>query len=329
MFQIQLDHHGSPDVLVGAVVPGPVLQAHEVRIRTEAAGVNFADVLVRRGTYPIALPLPAVPGYETAGVITDVGADLGEALVGRRVLALHPFHGGYRSHVVAPAEGLVHVPDGVSSHAATALGIQGLTAYSLLHRDGGLTAGQTVLVHSAAGGVGSLAVQLATAAGARVIALASADKHERARQLGAAVTIDSRSPSWVDQVREHAPGGVDLVLDGVGGEGTISGLGLLAAFGRLVYFGTASGEQVQLDARAFGELQSKSASIVGGNVLNHALRDLPAAFALVAELLDQVASGTLAVDTTNAFPLTEDGARAAHQAIEDRRTTGKVALIAE
>jgi NADPH:quinone reductase-like Zn-dependent oxidoreductase len=234
-------------VLPGVVEPSglqlrqrtlPPPAAGQALVRVEASGVSFAEQGMRRDRYPGQPKFPFVPGYDLIGVVTAVGPDVDPALAGRRVAALTKT-GGWASYALVPASTLVEVPDGVDPAEAETVVVNGITAWQMLHRAARVQAGQTVLVHGANGGVGTTLVQLARHAGARVIGTASPKHHDRLRALGVE-PLDYRDPDLAARVRELAPGGVDAVLDHIGGRSVRRSYRLLARGGTLVCYGLAS-----------------------------------------------------------------------------------------
>ncbi|WP_158841160.1 medium chain dehydrogenase/reductase family protein [Saccharothrix deserti] len=215
-------------------VPGP----GQALVRVEASGVSFAEQQMRRAKYYDQPAFPFVPGYDLVGTVAEVGPDVDRALVGRRFAALTKI-GGWASHVLVEAADLVPVPEGVDPAEAETVVVNGITAWQMLHGIAKVTAGQTVLVHGANGGVGSTLVQLARLAGARVIGTASPRHHDAVRALGA-TPIDYRDADLPAKVRELAPDGVDAVFDHVGGPGIVDSYRLLTPRGALVAYGTAS-----------------------------------------------------------------------------------------
>ncbi|EYT81505.1 NADPH:quinone reductase [Streptomyces sp. Tu 6176] len=217
---------------VPAAAPGRVV------IRMEATGVSFAEQQMRRGRYYDQPPFPFVPGYDVVGTVVAAGDGVPSALVGTRVAALLKV-GGWASHVAVDAADVVPVPAGLDPAEAETVVINGITAWQMLHRKARVRAGRTVLVHGANGGVGSVLVQLAAAAGAKVIGTASARHHDALRAKGV-VPVDYRTEDVPARVRALAPGGVDAVFDHVGGPGIVDSWRLLAPGGTLVSYGTAS-----------------------------------------------------------------------------------------
>lgn len=217
-------------------VPAPA--AGQVVVAVEATGVSFAEQQMRRGRYYDQPPFPFVPGYDLVGTVQAVGEGVDTGLVGRRVAALTKT-GGWASHIVLDAADAVEVPAGVGAVDAETAVVNGITAWQMLHRKARIRPGRTVLVHGANGGVGTVLVQLALAAGARVIGTASPRHHDALRALGV-IPVDYRSGDVPARVRALAPEGVDAVFDHVGGEGVVGSWRLLKRGGTLVSYGTAA-----------------------------------------------------------------------------------------
>src|SRR5271163_687136 len=240
MRQIWIARAGAPEVLEVRQAPDPEPRPDEMRIRVEASGVNFADVMGRMGVYPDMPPLPVVPGYEVAGRVDAVGAGLDAGWIGCEVMAATRF-GGYSDVVCAPPNQVFARPAGLSAIDAAAIPINYLTAWQLVVVMGSLKAGETVLIHSVGGGVGVAATQIAKHIGARVIGTASAGKHDEMRALGVDHLIDYRTEDFEACTREITGGrGVELILDAVGGESWKKGYRVLAPTGRLGVFGASS-----------------------------------------------------------------------------------------
>ncbi|MEF8773401.1 MAG: NADPH:quinone oxidoreductase family protein [Halobacteriales archaeon] len=321
MRTIEVTEYGGPSALQLREQDRPDLGDGEVLIDVEAAGVNFADVQQRRGHYPGGPEPPFVPGMEAAGTVaaTGDGVDLSE---GQRVVAMSD-DGGYAEAVVADADALFPIPDGISFEAAAGFPVQFLTAHNALFGWGGLEAGERVLVHAAAGGVGTAAVQLASAAGATVFGTAStAEKLELAERLGVEYPINYTEESFADRVAEITGGeGVDLVLDGVGGEVFDRSLDALAHFGRLVTIGVASGDPPAAPAT---KLLMENKRVVGFHLGNALANDPGRILDAVPELTDSLVTEELEVVVGQTFVLA--AAADAHRALERRSTTGKVVL---
>jgi NADPH:quinone reductase len=313
MRAIQMTEFGGPEVLRLVELPIPEPEPEQVLIKVARAGLNFADTHTRTNSYVRKATLPLVPGGEVAGVRQDTG---------ERVVALVG-DGGYAEYAVAPRH-LVHpIPDELDAEAALALLIQGLTAWHLYRTAARVAAGESVVVHSAAGGVGSLAVQLARLLGAgRVIATASSsEKRALALELGADVAIDADADGLTERLLRANDGrGVDAVFDMAGGAVFDASYQALAPFGRIVVCGIASQEP---NAIRTGSLLRHSRSVVGF-YLFHAL-ERPGMFAdALADLLARAARGELRAVIGATYPL--EHAAQAHVDLRERRTTGKLLL---
>jgi NADPH2:quinone reductase len=306
---------GGPEVLVPGDAPDPVTGPGQALIEVELANVTFVETQLRSGTAPFALELPAIPGNGVGGVVTGVGPGADEELVGRRVVSSLGGAGGYAELAVADAAGVIEVPEGLALDAALALLADGRTAVSLVHA-AAPRAGERVLVEAAAGGVGSLLVQLAGARGADVVAAAGGQrKLELARELGARVTVDYREPGWPERVRE-ARGGVDLVFDGVGGAVARSAFELLAPGGRMLSFGLASGE--------WAPVSEEDAAARGVELVRPERPTPEEQRELTESALAEAVAGRLRPVIGQRFPL--ERAADAHAAIESRATVGKTLL---
>jgi NADPH2:quinone reductase len=311
MKAIQIEEFGGPEVLSHVDLPDPTPGEGEVLVEVSRSGINFADTHATRNDYLAEQALPLVPGAEISGRTPD----------GRRVAAILG-SGAYAQKAVVPEAMLIPVPDQVSDDQAAALLLQGLTAIGLVRNCARLQEGETVVIEAAAGGTGSLSVQIAKAAGAKVIGLASSEeKRELVESLGADATVDSRSEDLGAKIREANDGKrVDAVLHMSGGKAFDEELGILAPLGRMVVFGIASREQREVSTAAL--LRGSKAVI--GFWLVHLLarRDLVAP--MIGELLGAVAAGELEVTVGDVYPLTE--AARAHEDLIARRTSGKLLL---
>ena len=236
--EIVLPGKVDPEGLLTQTRTLPAPAAGQVVVRMEATGVSFAEQQMRRGKYYDQPAFPFVPGYDIVGVVEAVGPGVDKSLEGTRVAALTKV-GAWSTHMLLPADSVIPVPDGVEPAEAETLVVNGITAWQMLHRVAKVRAGQTVLVLGANGGVGSTLVQLAKAAGIRVIGTASPRHHDAIRALGAE-PLDYRAPDLTAQVRALAPAGVDAVFDHVGGDGINDSFRLLAPGGALVSYGTAA-----------------------------------------------------------------------------------------
>jgi NADPH:quinone reductase len=308
---IQIEEFGGPEKLKLIDLPDPEAGDGMVVVDVNRSGINWADTHAIRNDYLAEQELPLVPGAEIAGTTGD----------GRRVAALIN-NGGYAQKALVPEAFLVPLPDEVSDEQAAGLLLQGLTAHALLHYCAHIEKGETVVVEAAAGGTGSLAVQLAKRAGAKVIGLASSDeKRAFAEQLGADATADSRAEDLKEAILE-ANGGekVDVVLhmSGTGFEGELATLGML---GRIVLFGNAARHPNEVQTNY---LLQTSTSVLGFWLVALVARRRELVASMIGELLGAVAAGDLEVMIGNTYPLSE--AARAHLDMQDRGTTGKLLL---
>lgn len=316
MKAVRIHEFGGAESLQVDEIDKPNPSAGEVLIKTESSGVNFADTMLRGNRYLFTPDLPFTLGFEIAGTIERVGEGVESAEIGQRVLALLVRGGGYAEYAVADAKTLVPIPEGLGSSEATALLVQGLTALGLIQN---LESGQAILVHAAAGGVGTLLVQLAKLKGAKVLGTASsAVKLERVIELGADVGINYSEDDWTQKVLEATDGkGADVIIEMVGGELGKRNFECLVDKGEIIVYGSASGEDFEISA--FG-LLSKMQTVRGYN-LN---LETPANMAkFTGELMQHLGAGNLEISVTE-FPL--EKASEAHAAIENRKTMGKVVL---
>ena len=237
MQQVWIPRIGEPDVLELREAPDPEPGPGEVRVRVKASGINFADIMARMGLYPDSPKLPTVVGYEVAGLVDGVGEGVTSLREGDRVVCMTRF-GGY-SDVLCVQESAARVlPENLDFEGAASIPVNYLTAWLMLVRLGNVRAGEKVLVHACAGGVGIAAVQICRHFGAEVIGTASGAKHERLREMGVAHCIDYRTQDFEDEVADLTDGrGVDIVLDAVGGESFAKSYRSLDSFGRLFVFG--------------------------------------------------------------------------------------------
>ena len=322
MSAVEVTEFGDAGTMTVREVEPPEPGAGEVRIEVRAAGINFADIMQRRGHYHDGPEPPYRPGMEAAGVIDAVGEGVNRE-TGEPVVSLVD-GGGYAEYAVADARGLLEIPGEMGFEAAAGFPVQWLTAHNCLFEWGDVEAGETVLVHAAAGGVGSAAVQLADEAGAEVIGTASTDeKLAMASDLGMDHGIRYTETDFVDRVDEITDGeGVDLVLDGIGGETTDRSLDALRSFGRMVSFGAAAGEPGRPNT---ADLLFGNKTVIGYH-LGRALKHRPMrVMDAVPELTQLLGNGTLEVQVGHTFDLAD--AAEAHRFIEDRKSSGKVVLV--
>jgi NADPH:quinone reductase len=309
--------------------PGP----GQVLIRVESASVNFSDVKRRRGdTYPFPTSFPYVPGGEVAGTIVAVGPGAEMHPIGSEVFALvgGDGQGGYAQFALAYAPQVFAIPPGVNMDRASALIIAGATAMLLLKQVGELKAGQSVAIPGASGGVGSFAVQIAKKLGAsNGIALASgSDKLKHALHLGADIAINQRDLDWPEQVRKVTENkGVDLLLEANGAQSLSEGMRALAPFGRAIVYGSATGEDAQLDAntvRHWLYAPAANQAILTFNLGGWFTERGQLAGAAMGELIGMVASGVINTPKLHLIPLSE--ASSAHRLLENRESIGKIIL---
>ncbi len=312
MRAVQIDEFGGPEVLKVVDLPKPEPADGQVLIEVSRAGMNFADTHQRENTYLARYETPLVLGGEVAGRTED----------GRRVVAMVP-SGGYAEYAVAPEASVFPIPDGVDDGAALALVIQGLTAWHLYRTSATLAEGESVVVVSGAGGVGSLAVQLAKPFGAgRVIATASTqEKRDLAVSLGADVAVDPAVDDLKGALVEANEGKqVDVVLEMSGGRVFAESAEALAPFGRIVTYGIASREQNTVET---GRLMRKSRAVVGFWLM-HCLGRREMIEQPLADLFDRTARGQLKPQVGETYALSD--VRRAHEDLQGRRTSGKLLL---
>jgi NADPH2:quinone reductase len=331
--EIVLTDRGGPDKLRIDDTDSPAPAKGQVRVRVIASGVSFAEVQMLSHRYPMQPKYPFVPGYDLVGEVTALGADVKNVTVGDRVAALM-VTGAWRTHVVVRADRVVPVPAGLDAGLAAAATMNGVTAWQMVHETARVRSGQTVLVHGASGGVGTLLVQLAVAAGARVLGTASAAKHDAVRALGAD-PIDYRGDVKAS-VQALAPTGVDAVFDHLGGDSLRQSYGLLADGGILINYGSASTlhennhrlvpylrtirqfatwQLAKLAGRARGR-RATFYRVKAGSRFNKAL----------VEVFKLVAAGELTPPIETRMPLTN--AAEALQLLIDGKATGKIVLEA-
>ncbi len=338
MRQIWIPRVGPPEVLELREAPDPTPGKGEVRIRVRAAGINFADIMARLGLYPDAPKLPAVVGYEVAGDIDAVGTGVNRT-PGERVLAITRF-GGYSDVVCVPERMALPLPSSLSYDEGAAIPVNYLTAYQMLVQMGSLKAGERVLVHSAAGGVGLASIDLCKIVGAEVIGTASPSKHAMLRERGVAQLIDYRSQDYEKEIARITNGaGVHIVLDAMGGEHWKKGYRCLGPTGRLVMFGFSSAAvgkgrsiigllKALLKTPLFSfpppKLINDNKALIGVN-LGHLWTEEEMLLSWLQRLFAWHAEGKIHPTVGAKFPFAE--AAAAHHYIQDRKNVGKVVLI--
>jgi NADPH:quinone reductase-like Zn-dependent oxidoreductase len=336
MRQVWITKAGPPEVLAVREAADPRAKAGEVRIRVRAAGINFADLMARVGLYPDAPKLPCVVGYEVAGTIDEVGSGVTGFAEGDRVFAM-PRFGGYTDTLVISAEQTFKMPAKMGFEEAAAMPVVYLTAYNMMLFTGTVRKGSSILIHSAAGGVGIAAIQIAKTRAARIFGTASPGKHDFLRTLGVDHPIDSNG-DYAKAVRDVVGDrGIDLILDPVGGKSWSEGYDLLGPCGRLVAFGlssAASGKKRSLLHAAAQVLKVKKWSpmklmddnkTVAGTNMGHLFGRLDLLRPQFEAILQMYEAGQIAPKVDRSFPF--DEAAAAHHFIHDRKAIGKVVLV--
>lgn len=321
MKAIQVSKVGGPDVLEIVDIPVPDPKANEAVVEIKAAGVNFIDVYYREGRYPA--PLPFTLGQEGAGVVAAIGSEVSNVKPGDRV-AYTGVLGSYAEFTAVPADRLVQIPESVDFKQAAAAMLQGMTAHYLSHSTFPIKAGQTVLLHAAAGGVGLLLVQMAKKLGARVIGTVGSDeKAKLAREAGAdELILYTQQDFETETLRLTGDKGVDVVYDGVGKTTFDKDLKVLRPRGYLVLFGGASGAVPPFDLM----LLTKHGSLfVTRPSLHHYIAARTELEQRSGEVLQMIVSGDLQLRIHKAYPLSQ--ALEAHHDLEGRKTSGKLLLI--
>lgn len=336
MRQVWITRAGPPEVLQVREAPDPEPGAGQVRIRVEAAGINFADLMARVGLYPDAPKIPCVVGYEVSGIVDAVGSGVTDLRAGDRVFGM-PRFGGYSDTLVLPADQAFRMPDRMTFQEAAALPVVYLTAYDMMLFTGTVRPGSSILVHSAAGGVGLAAIQIAKTRGCTIFGTASPSKHEFLRQQGVQHPIDSGGDYAAAVRAVVGDRGVDLILDPVGGKSWSVGYDLLAPCGRLVAFGFSAaasgkkrnllhalGQLMQVKSFAPRKLMDDNKTVTGCN-MGHLFGRLDLLRPQFAALLEMYEAGQIAPHVDRTFPFEE--APAAHHHIHDRKAIGKVLLV--
>jgi NADPH:quinone reductase-like Zn-dependent oxidoreductase len=331
MRAVLITKHGGPEVLRVQERPDPSLRQGEVRIAVAAAGINFADVMARIGIYPDAPKPPCVIGYEVAGTILELGEGVESLHHGQRVLAGTKF-GGYASQVVAPAGDVIALPEELTFEQGAAIPVNYATAWAGLIGYGNLQPGERVLIHSAGGGVGVAATQIAKRHGAEVYGTASPGKHARILELGVDHALDYTHDGWETGLPKF-----DLIMDAIGGRSLRRSYSQLRAGGRLVAFGASaavSGEKRNLVSGLGTVLRmprfnmikqmSESKAVIGLNMLS-LWQDRQTLGPWIEPLRELLADGTIQPVVAGDFSFEDAGA--AHRMIGERRNVGKVVLV--
>jgi NADPH2:quinone reductase len=319
---IVLRETGGPEMLRCEDVDVGRPKGGELRIRQTAVGVNFHDIYVRTGLYK-TLALPGIPGIEAAGIVEEVGQDVAGFAPGDRVAYTTPNYGAYAEERVIAAKDVVHLPASVSDRLAAAVMVKGMTAQLLLRRVHPVRAGEWMLVHAAAGGVGRILSQWGRHLGARVIGTAgSEEKAEVARRCGCQHVILYRQENFTDRVLELTGGrGVDVAFDSVGKDTFLGSLRALAYFGHLVNFGQSSGP---VDPFPVSLLSVKSTTVTRPMCF-HYVADRTILEETAADLFHALEVGIIAAEDFREYPLAD--VAQAHRDVEGRRTAGSVVLV--
>lgn len=335
MRQVWITRKGAPEVLEVREAPDPEPASGEVRVRALRSGINFADLMARVGLYPDAPPLPCVVGYEVSGVVDRVGKGVTQVKEGDRVMAMPKF-GGYSDTVVVPEAQAFKMPDAMTFDEGAALPVVYLTAYTMMMFTGNLRPRSTVLIHSAAGGVGLAAIELAKTRECEIFGLASPGKHDFLRQRGVQHCFTNED-DWPAEIRRITGGkGLDLVLDPVGGKSWKTGYDLLGPCGRLVAFGlsaAASGKTrsllhavvqvLQIPKFHPRDLMNDNKTVTGVN-MGHMFDRVDLLLPQMNDLIALHEQGKIAPHVAKVFPA--DEAPAAHHYLHDRKAMGKVLL---
>jgi len=323
MHAITIEEPGGPDALVWAEVPDPTPGAGEVLVEVTAAAVNRADVAQRQGHYPPPPGAPPYPGLECSGVIAAIGGGVTGHHVGERVCALLA-GGGYAERVAVPAGQLLPIPQQMSVQEAAALPEVACTVWSNVVDVARLRKGETLLVHGGGGGIGTFAIQLGKALGARVLVTAREPKHAQLRALGADLAIDYTSADFVAEAQEFTDGkGVDVILDIIGAKYLNRNLAALAPGGRIAVIGLQGGRHGELDLAA---LMMKRGSVSGTTLR---ARPIPDKARIVRGVREQVwpliDAGAIRPIIDRTIPMAE--AAAAHRLLESSDHLGKILLL--
>lgn len=323
MYRMVLRELGGPEALVREELESPRPSPGEVRVALRAIGCNFADTLITRGRYQVRPELPFAPGLEGVGEVVEVGEGVERVNLGDRVLAIVPF-GAYASELLAPEARVFPLPERASDEDGVALGVAYQTSMLALASRAALRAGETLLVHAAAGGVGLAAVQIGKALGATVIGTAGTpEKLELVRSAGADHALDYRDGTWVEQVKSLTGGrGADVIYDPVGGETFDLSTKCIAFSGRILVIGFAGGT---IPTLALNRLLVKNFSVVGVHWGAYFDRDPETLEADARALFELYERGLIKPVIADRFPL--ERAEDALEALGNRKTVGKVVLI--
>lgn len=323
MKAVRIHQIGGPEVMQLEEIETPAPREGEVLIKVAAAGVTQADLAQRQGTYLTPTRPPMILGMQVAGTVVACGPGVSAPVEGTRVVSF--VEGGYAEYAIAKATMVISIPSHLDFVHAATFPVQGIMAYQLLRESARLQVGESVLVYAAAGGVGTLAVQLANLMGAGTVISTAGNqtKLDLVRRLGADVAINHTEKDWVEQVQEATGGqGADIILEMVGGKLAEQCLHCLAPFGRMVIYGRVSGQNALFSDV---KLLDKNQAIIGYWLIGW-MSSRPDRTAVAArELIEYLATGKLEIIAEHTFPLAE--AAEAHRAIAQRKTTGEVVLL--
>ena len=330
--RVVISRKGPPEVL--QVVEEELVEpaAGEVRVKIFATGVAFADVGSRKGMYPTAPPIPFSPGYDIVGVVDKVGAGVSSLSAGQTIAALLPHFGGYAEFANVPGNLLIPVPDGLDSAETVSLVLNYLTAHRMLHRSAQVKRGERILVHGAAGGVGTALLQLGKEAGLEMYGTASKSKHELVSSLGA-TPIDHRNEDFVERIRNLTGDGVDAVFDGIGGKNFSRSYRTLRKGGRLVSFGfvgSFKGGRIEVPLTfsrlfLFKLIPDGKKALFYGDTPRFVEKDNAWYRETLTTLLNLSAEGKIKPVVGERVPLAE--AARAHELMEKAAVSGKIVLI--
>jgi NADPH:quinone reductase-like Zn-dependent oxidoreductase len=337
MRQIVMARSGGVEVLKMQEVEEPWPERDEVKIEVRASGINFADIMARKGIYPDAPKKPFVAGYEVSGLIESTGAGVARALIGKPVIAAARF-GGYSEKLIAPVSFIVEKPVSLSFEQAAAVPVNYLTAYQLLVVMGGLKKGEKLLIHNAGGGVGLAALEIAKHIGAVTFGTASSWKHSLLREKGLDYVLDYRTQDWLAEIKKLTGGkGIEVIIDPIGGENTRKSYKALSRTGRLGLFGLSAATKTRwgmkvclvktvLQMPRFHPVRLMNANkgIFGANI-GHMWGEVERIRPWLIEIMKGVAGGWIRPHVDKAFPLEE--AAEAQRYIEERKNFGKVVLV--
>ena len=337
MRQIVITRSGGAEALKIREVEEPSPGRGEVKIDVMAAGVNFADILARKGIYPDAPKKPCVVGYEVSGLVESVGEDVEPSLIGKPVVAGARF-GGYSEKLITPFSFVVRKPESLSFEQAAAIPVNYLTAYQLLVVMGGLKKGEKLLIHNAGGGVGLAALEMAKHIGAVTFGTASSWKHTFLKENGLDYVLDYRTQDWLQEIKKLTGGkGIEVIIDPIGGKNTWKNYRALSRTGRLGLFGlsaaarTGWGAKISLAKTVFRmprfhpvRLMNANKGIFGVNI-GHMWGDEDRMRVWMKEVMRGVDEGWIRPHVDRVFPFEE--AAEAHRYLEGRKNIGKVVLV--